>query len=561
MKQEQLLDAIGGIDESFLMEAEKGVYRGGKAIRRVFLAAAIIGALALTAAAVSGLFGRPIEDSQIVTGETVAPFTMDAEGNILQEGAAGLKVSMEVTVNQDAPNTLEEFYVLELPEEWRIAGGGGAGDGYRYYTHGYEWKKGNLPGRIRLEQEVTSYYTDDIYGENCVGTLPKLTAEDGVTGEITEFAGIPVLKVTIPALPRYADDPSIDAYYCVDGETRLYWTDGNYMLMFAYPQWMSDGQAARLMLSLEKEAYVDATPEDYGKVNPESIEDRLPDFSVGSETGTTCANNTMGLGRFVYSDGYIYCAGVGCIYRYDLQTGQTTEMVLADRYAGPGDLFATDHYICYTDTWSALMALGKDGTTEVPVYEGVHSAQLYAAGSTLYTTDGIIDLNNGSITPWPEGTLSYYVDGNYIYILCEDVSGFLRAPKGTMDFETIPLSCRPISILADGEDIYLTEGGTGMRWSVIRYRNGEETVLPIRAVEFQVFDGHIIYRCEDEKGQAIKAYNMQTGESRVLHEDGFNFSILEERYVCIYCADSAGQGYCVILDWQTGEQTVIDTSK
>ena len=67
MKQEQLLEAIGGIDEGLLHESEKMPAARGKLLRRVCLAAAIIGALALTAAASSGLFSRPIEDSEIAS--------------------------------------------------------------------------------------------------------------------------------------------------------------------------------------------------------------------------------------------------------------------------------------------------------------------------------------------------------------------------------------------------------------------------------------------------------------------------------------------------------------
>lgn len=561
MKREELLNAIGGIDESLLMESENAARCSGRMVRRVALAAAVIGALALTAAAATGLFSRPIGGSEIITDETVWPFSMDSDGNIIMEGVEGLKVTMEVAVNEDAPEVLEEFYVLEMSEEWSLAGGGGCGDGFFRYSNGYEWEKGALPGRVRLNQDVTYWYKENVYGENCVDTLAKLTAADGVMAEATEFAGISVLKVTIPALPRYKDWPSINAYYCVDGETRLYWTDGDYMLMFAYPAWMSDKEAEQLMRSLEKQPYVDPRPDGYGTVDPDAIADRLPGFSIGQDTGTTCANNTMGLGRFAYSDGYIYCAEVGCIYRYNVESGKTEEMILTDEHADPYQLFATDGYICYTDTWMDLMALDKEGTTEEPVYQGIHSAKVYADGMTLYTTDGIIDLHSGQITNWPAGVHSFYVDDTYVYALQENANCFLRAPKGTLDFEQFPVSFRPISILADGEDIYMTRGDTDKSWNVIRYRDGVETELPIRSLEYQVFDGQIIYRCEDEERWAIKRYNLETGEIMMLHEEGFNFSILEERYVCIYCAGSDGQGYCTIIDWQTGETVTIDTSK
>lgn len=560
MKREQLLDAVGGLDETMLMESEQKLRRGGKTAYKIVLVAAAIAALAATAAATAGLFSRPIGGSEIITDETIAPFSMDSEGNIIMEGVEGLKVTMEVEVNEDAPDVLEEFYVLEMSDEWHIAGGGGSGDGYFRYSQGYEWKKGDLPGRVRLNQDITYWYEAGVYGENCVDTLSKLTAADGVTAETTEFAGISVLKVTIPALPRYKDGPSIDGYYCVDGETRLYWTDGDYMLMFAYPAWMSDKEAEELMLSLEKQPFVDPRPEDYGKVNPESIAQRLPDLSIGMDNGTSCANSTMGLGKFAYGDGSIYCAGEGCIYRYEIATGNTEKMVLSSPYADPDNILVTGDHILYTDSWSDFVALSKDGATEEFVFQGFHLGHLYAEGTTVYITEGIIDLRTGTVTSWPEGVHSFYVDDTYIYALQEDENCFLRAPKGTMDFQKIPVSFCPIRVLADGEDIYMSRGGADKTWTVIRYRDGEETELPIRALEFQVFDGHIIYCCEEEERWAIKSYNLETGEIRVLHEEGFNFSVLEDRYVCILCADGNGQSYHTVIDWQTGERYLIDVN-
>jgi len=557
MNHEQLLEAIGGINENILAEAQTKHNRHGGVLKRVLLAAAIVGALTVTAVAASGLFSRPVEGGSIVTDETIFPFTMEGK-EIVMEGEKGLKVTMDVTVNEDAPQYIEDFYVLDMSEEWGVAGGGGSSDGYFFYTNGFEWKKGDLPGKVRLWQETVEFYTYGVYGEKCVGTLPKLNAGDGVTSQVAEFAGMSVLKVTIPALPRYADDPSIDAYYCVDGETRLYWTDGDYILMFAYPSWMSDSEAEALVKSIEKEAFVDARPEGFGEIDPNSIAQRLPDFSVAPQTGTTCANNTMGLGRFAYGDGYIYCAGYGYIYRYDPETGELKEMVLSDKYAGPGEMFTTDNYICYLDTWSDLVALSKDGSKEEFIYQGIPSARLYAEDTTLYASNGVMDLQTGSITLWPKGTLAYYVDDNDIYIVRDDAKSFFKAKKGTMDFEEIPLSFQPISILSYDGNVYMTRGGVNKTWEVICYRDGKETVIPIRALEFQIFEDMLIYRCEEEGGQAIKSYDLQTGEIKEICQRGFNFSILEERYLCVLCADEKGQSYAVIIDWQTGKQTVLD---
>lgn len=554
MKREQLLEAIGGVDEQFLMETEQTAKHSGRCVRRIFLVAAIIAVLAITAAASTGLLSLPIGKNEIKSDETVAPFTMDADGNIIPEGVQGLKVTMEVETNAGAPVWLEEIYSLELPKGWTYSGGGSAGDGYRFAAMEMNWRMDNKPGELRLHQSVISYYVENIYGENCVDTLPKLSSDDLVTSETVSLAGIQALKVTIPELPWYKEGKD-GSDYCAGGETRLYWTDGDYMLQLDYPYWMEDSQAEQILTELEKKDFVPLTPQDYGTINPARIAAIMPVFEIEQgNTGTTAANSVMGLGRFVYSDGYIYFGEVGCIYRYDLESGETTRLVLSNKYSDPEYMFVTENYICYADGYSGLTAMKKDGSVEEVIYEGIGSSSLYAEGMTLYTADGILNLQTGEVTHLPEEILSYYTDDTYIYAVPEnDGHYFLRSQKDSLDFEKIELSFFPIKVLADGEDLYFTEGGQSKRYQVIRYHDGVETRLPISAVEYQVLDGHVIYRCEDEAGRSIKSYNLQTGEIKVLHDEGFNFSILQERYICLCCADSNGRGYYCILDWETGE--------
>ncbi|MBR4863436.1 MAG: hypothetical protein IKU07_02570 [Oscillospiraceae bacterium] len=544
MKKEDLLSAIGGIDEALLAEAE-GKTGGRGILRYVILVAAILCVLAVTVAA-TGIFSRPITGCEIVPDETVFPFRMDAEGNILMEGQSGLKVAMEVEVNPDAPQWLEALYVLEPGARWQYAGGGSSGSQYYLSTVETAWKQDGKPGELRLCQSVVDHYINNTYGENCVDTLEKLGEEDGVTAKTMIIGGYEVLYVTIPALPDYTGTD-----YCKGGETRLYWTDGDYMLHLDYPYWVTDAQAEAMLKALTVKAFAAPVPEDYGTVNPQSIAQRLPDLSLGRENGTTAANNTMGLGYSAYADGCIYLAGTeNSIFRYDLASGSLEELILADPHTLPGHLMVTDQYVLYTNTWSDLYALKKDGTTEKPVFQGVGSAQLYAEGSTLYSSDGILDLQTGKRQNWPEGVQSWYVDENYIYATKEDENLFLRAPKGTMDFEEIGLDFYPIKILAQGEDIYMAEGGNAKSWTVIRYRDGETQRLPVNAVEYQVMGDKVIYRDESSNGNVLKSYDLTTGMTETLCEGMFTFSILENRYICVFCAQGQRAWYTLIDTWQ-----------
>ena len=88
---------------------------------------------------------------------------------------------------------------------------------------------------------------------------------------------------------------------------------------------------------------------------------------------------------------------------------------------------------------------------------------------------------------------------------------------------------------------------------MIRYRNGEETRLPICAYDYQILDGHLIYR-DEGKRKTLKCYDLSTGETKVLCDTLFDFGILEGRYICSLCHD----GNVQIYDWQTGQIRQIE---
>lgn len=559
MKQEQLLQAIGGVSEDMLLESEQVTHRPGKTVRRFILVAAAVAALAITAVASTGIFSRPIGETGIVTDETVAPFEMDAAGNIIMGGVEGQKIAMQVQIDPDAPTYLEEIYYVELPEQWEDAGGASGGNTYTYFAWERWWETEGKPGRLRLRQSTTSNYTNGVSGENVVDMLRGLPSDAELTTQKVTMAGLELLKLTISELPGY--DESQGHLYCAGGETRLYWSDGRYLLQFDYPYWVTDAEAEKLLQTLYTKEFIVAYPEDYGTVNTEKIAALNPYFEIEpGDTGTTAGNIVMGLGRFAYGDDGIYYSDLGHIYHYNLETGKTRTYILRDKMDDPMQLFVTENYICYTDSWSRSIALPKDGGPETILYEGIGSGRLYADGSILYCTDGQINIKTGKITPWEKDLIGWYVDDEFIYgVEGSESKSFLRIRKDTMEMERIELSFAPITVLADGEDLYFTETGAGDRYCLVHYRDGVETKLPIRAVEYQILDGHVIYRCEDEAGQAIKSYNLETGEIKVLKEDGFNFSILKERYICLFCADDNGQGYCTVLDWQTGEYVRLET--
>lgn len=554
MKQEQLLQAIGGISEDMLMECEAAKRPAGKSVRRMVLVAAVVGVIAITAAASAGIFSRPIGDSGIITDETVAPFDMDAQGNIIPGGVAGQKIAMEVQIDPDPPRYLEEIYHMEVPATWQTWGGAGGGG---LYTHSFwetNWRMEGKPGELRLLQSVATNYLLDVSGENVVDMLYGLPANTELTAQKVTMAGLEMLKVSIPELPGFEKDHQ----FCPGGETRLYWSDGRYLLQLDYPYWVTDKEAEALLQTLYTQEFILSLPEDYGTVNLERLAQMNPPLSIdGESTGTTMANSVMGEGGFVYSDGFIYYSEDGIMYSFNPETGENQNIQLPDQYTSTFGMFATEYYICYANMRSELYAWPKEGGTPEIIYQGLGTTDLYADGMMLYTTNGMeylsrIDLCTGKEEILVEDINSYYVDDTYIYAVQSDANNkcFLRSRKDAVDFEKIPLSFYPIKVLANGEDLYFCEGGEGRSYQVIHYRDGVETRLPFSAYDYQVLHGKLVYRdCDD---QAVKAYDPETGEIRVLQENVVYFSILEDRYLCFICSNRAEASH-YILDWQTGE--------
>jgi len=126
----------------------------------------------------------------------------------------------------------------------------------------------------------------------------------------------------------------------------------------------------------------------------------------------------------------------------------------------------------------------------------------------------------------------------------------------------LSVSFYPNKILADGEDLYICEWmneedqkETKHRYRVNLLRNGETTALPVYSWFYQVLDGNILYR--EEETYALKCYEVSTGEVTTLAENVFEFSVLEDRYICIdeFNTDP------VIYDWQTGNRSQIQVNK
>lgn len=547
MKQEQLLEAIGGVDEGMLMETEQPARAARFGIGKALLIAAVIAALAVTAGAVKDIFSLPIHDSGISTDETAAPFILDSEGNIVPIRVKGLQITMDVDISENAPEYLEEYYLMDTPEGWQGSGMGTQSGRYWLSTWEQFFWEDSYSGRVELRQSTVHNYRSN---EKTVDTLHGLLETDGVTAQPTQMAGMEVLKVCIPAIP-WRNNSTAHAY-CPQGESRLYWSDGRYIMRMIYPADFTDVQAEAMLKTLHTEKAILNVPENYGKVDVQLLQELKPLFDIQPGSNTV-DNAQMEQGRIAFYKNKLYIGDAGQIIVYDLQTGKQHSYTLADKFADPKYLFVTDHYVGYLTDYDRLELLKLDGTApETLVYEGIYSTHLYADGMTLYALgNGLqaIDLSTGEITQLAPGVTAYDLEGDTIYAIQQDGTYFLKGKKGSSEFEKIGLDFYPIRILAEGEDLYFSASAENGKYPVIRYRDGEITRLPVNAWMFQILDGKLIYLDQQDKKYPVKSYDLETGETVTLMENVFEFSILQERYICCTVYND---GYAV-LDQQTGE--------
>ena len=272
-------------------------------------------------------------------------------------------------------------------------------------------------------------------------------------------------------------------------------------------------------------------------------------FKSGSNT---MDNIITGLGRFAYDEGYIYYGSVGTIYKLELETGSAEKIPLSDSQADPKYLTVAQNGLGYVTGFDRFEIISPEGSTQQVLIEEDTAARLFVDGNMLYTENGVnlqrINTETGEKEVLATGTHGYYVDDSYIYALTEG-NLFLRSGKDSIAFEEIPLSFHPAGILAAGEDLYFSVYQGDGHYQVIHYRDGIETRLPIFAYFMQMLDGKLLYLDCIEKN-VLKSYHLTTGETEVIAGNVFEFSVLENRYLCIdFFNDS-----CLVLDFQTGTE-------
>lgn len=287
-----------------------------------------------------------------------------------------------------------------------------------------------------------------------------------------------------------------------------------------------------------------------------------PEFSSDGTNGTTCANVTMGNGRFAYRDGFLYMADLNGIYEYDMQTGKG--VYLSREMPGfSNGLIVTENHIGYSD--NGLKIMSKDGKASETVFEKNDGClYLYIDGEEMFYLDAKQSLNQKDLAKNDfgacilEDVLTYHVTEEYIYAAIVDGEKYsaVYSKRAPIEFREIKLSIEPIVVLSEGENLFFSEAST---YQITHYVNGNERKLPIHSLYYQILDGHLIYTDEntfEDNTFSVKAYNLESGDELVLCDSVFDFCILDNRYVAFWVWEEQGQHWAY-YDWQTKEMKQI----
>lgn len=285
----------------------------------------------------------------------------------------------------------------------------------------------------------------------------------------------------------------------------------------------------------------------------------IPEFYIPKDnSGTTCANVTMGNGKFAYQDEFIYFSEMDTIYEYDIQSGKVVRLSYKGTSNPRSLLIATD-YIGYAD--GGLKAITRDGKGSKTVFErDGNCIQFFTDGEVAYYIDYIEEnlyqrnMQTGNETVLCDGILSYYVDNDYIYTVTkkDDQRRLIRSKKETIEFKEMELSFEPITVYSCDRGVFMAQKGD---YQIIRYEDGTETKLPIYGTFYQIIDNCVIYSDSTAYMNGcfpLKSYNLDTGDETLLCENVFDFCILENRYISCECITDLGTMF-QYYDWQTGE--------
>lgn len=300
MKQVDLLDIIGDLDEELLCACESTVRpRSGRLAWRILLAAALIGTVCMGAAAVSQYFTNQNNAQPEISYDAIAWkfMVLDDDGEYTGESgaekASGVVIRANLVTDPESPIRPEVTFSIRVPEEWVLAGAGYALTGKDLGQYDMIWEPyADADGvvsssfgpdgcqsddYVHFRQESAYFYNH--FKNNQLDSLTAIPSRVKVNVKVVTIAGISMIRADIPPFTLTQEErleSTIMTPYMRSGETRLYWSDGSSILSLVCPGWMEDSQIEDLVRSIwvveDIQTYLDELAEQYQKFMDERTE-------------------------------------------------------------------------------------------------------------------------------------------------------------------------------------------------------------------------------------------------------------------------------------------------
>lgn len=230
MKNEDLFEAIGGLDDTMIAETETvGRRKTGHTLRRTLLVAVLVAGMAISAGAAplirNALLGGKLETSTQPVFLATDPTT--GKSPELQSH----KITLKVEFNEDAPKRIEAYYITpDIPAEFK-------------QYHGHIYKNGVVAqfgwivegkGRDILFSQTAGNAVQPEDLVVSVYTAPRQMPEHG----LRTFAGIQGYLV---------EEPTVEYDY---GRREFYWSDSDYLFCLQVPIDYTDAQLEQMVASV-----------------------------------------------------------------------------------------------------------------------------------------------------------------------------------------------------------------------------------------------------------------------------------------------------------------------
>lgn len=306
------------------------------------------------------------------------------------------------------------------------------------------------------------------------------------------------------------------------------------------------------------------------------------------KASTTCANITMGMGAFAARDEYIFFSDDRGIWAYDMLEKKTT-LVNGGEVGKCAYINVLPDYIYYTDpAGKGIYRLNRNNGASEQVLEN-GGRWLYIDGEQCYyLVDGASETLPGAALYCNDLTFQNpkLISENVISYYAEQIRGELSADVFVIALDPEDPTTQ-VMLRTDARDIYLSKMITSytpgtvfgtydyqlhtataqllwepFSYQVMRHENvAKEMPLPIYSRNVQFLGEKLIYlddlTAADGK-YTLKSYDPETEQIRTLWEDVWEFCILQDRYICIRCADSEQPDGSTWLYYdQKTEETVI----